>query len=165
MQARRRLVQQEQRAPRARAGQLGRQLDALRFAPGKGAGRLTQGQVAESHVKQRHELVRDRRHVAKKSRRLVNRHVEHIGDVLALIGDLERFTIVATSTTDLAFHVDVREEVHFDLDQSASLAIFAASTFDVETEPAGVVATHPRRGKLGKEFPNRSKRPGVSDGI
>src|SRR2546423_15130187 len=55
--------------------------------------------------------------------------------------------------------------MHLDLDQPAALAVLAAAAFDVETEPAGIVAAHPRRGKLTEQLADRRERAGVGDWI
>ena len=55
--------------------------------------------------------------------------------------------------------------MHLDFDQSAAFAILAASTFHIETEPAGIVSAHTRRRQLAKKFTNRSERAGVGDRI
>src|SRR5450631_3856024 len=52
VQAGRRLVEDEERAPRVALGELERKLHALRFAPGKGGRALPELDVAESHLEE-----------------------------------------------------------------------------------------------------------------
>ena len=59
-------------------------------------------------------------------------HVEDIGDALLLVPDLQGLPIVPSALADLAGHVDVRQEVHLDLDQSVALACLAPSALHVE---------------------------------
>ncbi len=58
---------------------------------------------------------------AKNSSASATRHVEHVRDVLAMIGDLERLAVVARAVADLARNVDVGQEVHLDLDLPSPL--------------------------------------------
>ena len=74
--------------------------------------------------------------------------------ILPLIGDLKGLAIVSAASADLAFHVDVREKVHFDLYESIALAVLAAPSFCVEGKTARVVSAHTRRRKVAKEVPD-----------
>jgi hypothetical protein len=67
---------------------------------------------------------------------LLDRHVEHVGDRLALELDLQRLAVVALALADVAGDVDVGQEVHLDLDDAVALAGLAAPALDVEREPA-----------------------------
>jgi hypothetical protein len=70
--------------------------------------------------------------------RVLDRHVEHVGNRVALELHFERFAVVALAAAFLARHVDVGQEVHLDLDQAIALAGFAAPALDVEAEPPGL---------------------------
>ena len=87
---------------------------------------------------------------SKNAERLLDRHVEHVGHVLALVRDLERLAVVARALADLARHVDVGQEVHLDLDLPVALARLAAPAVHVEAEPARRVAARLRLGR-GRE--------------
>src|SRR5215203_2153500 len=93
------------------------------------------------------QAARDLRHVLEELERFLDRHLEHVADVLALKPDLERLTVVALAVALLAGHVDVGKEVHLDLDLSVAATDLAAPTLDVEAEAAGLVAAGP--GLLG----------------
>ena len=67
-------------------------------------------------------------------------HVEYVGNRFALEFDLEGLGIVAFSFTLLALDIDVGQEVHLYFDESVAAAGLAASAFDIEREPAGIVA-------------------------
>ena len=101
----------------------------------------------------------------KKRERLVDRHLEHVGDVFSLVGDLERLAIVAFALADFADRVGVGQEMHLDLDQAVALAIFAAAAFDVETETPRAVTANARSRQLAEQIADRRERAGVSDGI
>jgi hypothetical protein len=68
---------------------------------------------------------------------LLDRHVQHLGDVAALVVDLQRVPVVPGALAHLARHVDVGQEVHLDLDRAVAGAVLAAAALDVEGEPTG----------------------------
>ncbi len=72
--------------------------------------------------------------------RLLDGHVEHVGDRLALEAHLERLAVVALAVALLARDVDVGQEVHLDLDLAVAAADLAAPALHVEGEAAGLVA-------------------------
>jgi hypothetical protein len=84
---------------------------------------------------------------ALKKRRLLHRHLQHLGDVLALVQDLQRLAVVALAVADVAGHVDVGQEVHLDLDHAVALAGLAAAALDVEAEAPRAVAALARLGQ------------------
>ena len=116
--------------------QLGGELDALRLAAGQGRRRLAEPDVAEADVDEGAQVPGDRGHRREEVGRLLDRHVEHLGDRLALEVHLERLAVVARAVADLARHVDVGQEVHLDLDRAVAGARLAATALDVEREPA-----------------------------
>ena len=122
-----RLVEDVERPPGAAPLQLARQLHALRLAARQRRGRLPELDVAEPHVVERLQLALDRRDVLEEVQRLLDRHVQHVGDVAALVGDLQRLAVVAGALAHLARHVDVGQEVHLDLDLAVALARLAAA--------------------------------------
>ena len=71
--------------------------------------------------------------------RLLDGHIEDLGDRLALEQDLQGLAVVALALADVAGDVDVGQEVHLDLDQPVALAGFAAAALDVEAEATGLV--------------------------
>ena len=83
--------------------------------------------------------------------RLLDRHVEHVGDALALEAHLERLAVVALAVALLARDVDVGQEVHLDLDLAVAAADLAAPALDVEAEAARLVAARARLLGLGEE--------------
>src|SRR5207248_1004225 len=83
----------------------------------------------------------------------------------SFISDFERLAIVASAMTHFALDINVRQEVHFDLNQPAALAVFAATSFDIEAETPGVIPTDARGRKLREQFPNWCECPAVSDWI
>ena len=86
-------------------------------------------------------------------------------DAVALVEDLERLAVVALAVADIAGHVDVRQEVHLDLDQAVALAGLAAAAADVEAEAPGRVAARARFGHLREQLAQRREQAGVGRGI
>ncbi len=93
--------------------------------------------------------------------RLVDGHVQHVGDVLAAEEDLQRLAVVAPSLADFAGDGDIGQEVHFDLNIAFAGAGLAAAALDVEGEAPGRVATHPRFGDGGEELAHGREGAGV----
>src|SRR5690606_22088681 len=73
--------------------------------------------------------------------------------------------IVALSVTDVAFHIDVRQEVHFDLDDTIALAGFAAPALDVEAEAPRRIAAGLGFGQLGEPVADRRESAGIGGRI
>ena len=142
-------------------GQFRRQLDALRLAAGQRGRRLAEVEVAEPDVVEQRELLGDARLGREEVHRVRHGEVEHVGDALPLVADLERLAVVAPPLADLARHVDVGEEVHLDLDEPVALARLAAPALHVEGEAPGAVAAHLRLGQLGEELADRREEPRV----
>ena len=144
VQSRRRLVEDVERLARAALGELRRELDALRLAARERRRGLPEPDVAEPDIANDLKLACDARHILKKLHRLVDRHVEHLGDGLALVMHFERLAVVARALAYLARDVDVREELHLDLEDAVAAARLTAPALDVEAEPPRLVSAHPR---------------------
>src|SRR6516225_6447785 len=150
------LIQNIKRAPGRFLGQLGCEFYALRFTTGKRRRRLPQPQITEPNIQHRIQFVRYARNISEKTRRFVHRQVEDVGDVLPLVSNLQRLTIVASPMAYFALDINVGHKMHLDLDQSAAFAIFAAAALDVKAKTSGIVATHSGGRQLRKQLPNRS---------
>ena len=133
----------------ARRRQLLRQLDALRLAAAERRRRLADLDVAEADFLQHLHLVADAGDRLEEVGRVLDRHVEHVGDRLALELHLERLAVVAGAVADVAGDVDVGQEVHLDLDQAVALARLAAAALDVEARSGRACsrAPWPRAGR------------------
>ena len=82
---------------------------------------------------------------------LLDGHVQDVGDRAALEADLQRLAVVALAVALFAGDVDVRQEVHLDLDLPVAAADLAAPALDVEAEAARLVAPRSRLLGLGEE--------------
>jgi hypothetical protein len=156
-----RLVEDVQRPPRRDLAELLRQLDPLSLAARERGRRLPELDVVEPHVVQGLEPAPELRDLGEEAQRLLDRHVEHVGDRLALEAHLEGLAVVALAAARLARHVDVRQEVHLDLDRPVALAGFAASAAHVEREASGLVAAHLRLRRERVELTNRREDVGI----
>src|SRR6202034_1406279 len=74
----------------------------------------------------------------------------------------QRLLVVPAAVADLALHVDVRHEIHFDAALAIALAGFAAAADDVEAEATGLVATLARLGQHGEQIADRREHLRVS---
>ena len=127
--------------------QLCSQLHPLGLAAGELRGGLAQLHIAKAHIPQRLQLVAQLGKGGEEVRRLVHCHVQHFGDVLALVAHLQGLPVVALALADLAGDENIRQEVHLDLQNAVAAAGLAPSAPDVEAEAARAVA--PAFGLLG----------------
>ena len=161
----RRLVEDVERAPGGAPRQLLRQLHPLRLAAGERRRLLADLDVAEADPHQRRHLLADRRHRGEERLGVLHRHVEHVGDALALEQDLQRLAVVALALAGLAGDVDVGQEVHLDLDDAVALAGLAAPALDVEAEPPRLVAARLALRQPGEPVADRAEGAGVGGGV
>ena len=136
VEARRRFVENIERAARIALRQLGGELDALALAARERRAGLAQREVAEPHLLDCTQLLVDRGDVLEKLHGHVHRHVEHVVDVAALVAHLERLAVVAVAAAGPAADIDVRKEVHLDGLDAGAAALLAAAALDVEREAA-----------------------------
>ena len=130
------------------------ELHPLGLAAGERGRRLAELHVVEPHVVQRLELVVDGRDVLEVLQRLLNVHLQHLGDRLALVADLQRLAVEAVPLAHRAGDPNVGQKVHFQLVRAVALAGLAAAAADVEAEPPRLVAAGLRLGQLRVEVAN-----------
>lgn len=107
VKARCRLIEDVEGFARLASMKLACQFDPLRFAPGKGGRRLTEAHVSKPHIEKRLQFTLDRRDVLEERKRLLDGHIQDIGDVLSPISDLKRLSIVPRAPAHLARDVDI----------------------------------------------------------
>ena len=112
--------------------QLFGELYPLRLASRKRGRLLTDLDISEADTPQRGELVAHRRYSGEEFASFLNGHRENVGDRFALERNFQRFTVVALAIADITGDINVRQEVHFDLDDTIALACLAAPAFDIE---------------------------------
>ena len=76
--------------------------------------------------------------------------------------DLERLAVVALPAAHLAGNVDIRQELHLDLDDSVALAVLAATALDVEREAARAVTAQTGFRYTGEQLADGREQANVS---
>ncbi len=160
-----RFVQQVQRPARAAFDQFAGQLDPLGLAAGQRRRRLAQLHVIQAHVVQRLQFVADLGDVLEQVQRLLDVHLQHLGDRAVLELDLQRLAVVAVAFAHRAGDPDVGQEIHFQPRRAVAFAGLATAASHVEAEPARLVAPPPRLGHLGEQVADVVEHLDVRAGI
>ena len=141
MKAGRRLIQNVNCLTGTALAQLCRQLDSLCFTAGQLGGRLAQTDIGKSHVIERLNLPVDRRNIFKKLQCLFHRHIQDIIDALALIFYLQGLTVIPFAAADLAGHINIRKEMHLNLNDTVTGAGLAPSALYIKAETAFIISS------------------------
>ena len=151
MQAGGGLVQDVDRVASGHARKFLGQFDALGFAARECGSALSQLDIPQTDVDQGLEPTLDLGDVAKVLQRLIHVHVQDIGNVLALVANLEGFAVEAGALAQVAAHPNVGQKVHLYLFLTVPLAGLATPTFDIEAKPSRLVAACLGFWYLGKD--------------
>ena len=116
-----------------------RQLQSLGLAAGKRRDRLARAEIVQSDIEHRPEPCLNLGAIAKEPKRLAHGQVEHLGDVLAAVGDLEDFRPVRACPALGAADHHIGKKLHVDREKAVPLTGIAAAPLDVEAESARVV--------------------------
>ena len=165
MQPRRGFVKDIKGTARIAFGQFARQLDTLALAARQRGTRLSQLEIAESHLLNRTQFRIDTGDMLKKFDGHVHGHVEHVVDAFPLVFHFERLPVVTFPAARLARHVNIRQEVHFNRLYSSSLALFAASPLHIEGETSRLETACLRIGSGLEEFAYITENIGVGGRI
>ena len=141
MESCRRLIQDVDRLSRGASRKLRCKLDPLCFSPGQLCGRLAQFNIGKSHVIQRLDLTPDGRNILKEGKRLFHSHIQHIIDVLSFIIYIQCFPVVSFATANLARYINIRQEIHLDLQDPVTGTGLTAPAFDVKRKSSLLVAS------------------------
>ncbi len=95
------------------------------------------------------------------SHRLAARHVQHVGDRLAVDSGRPASRVVALAAAGVALDPHVGQEVHLDAQLAVALALLAAAAGHVEAEPPRRVAAQLRLGQLGEQRADQVEHAGV----
>ena len=147
------------------AGELRRELDALRLAAGKRRGGLAKMDVSEADVAERFKSRFDFRNRVEDVTGLVDGQFEDFIDVEAFVADVQSLMVVALPMALLTRHIDVRKELHFNLLDTVAVALLATAALYVEGETAGAVAADLRVWRHGENLADRVEKPRVGGGI
>ena len=108
-------------------------------------------------------------HRIEKLKRRLNGHVQHLGNVFALVQNFQSFAVVTLAVADIARHIHVGQEVHFHFHHAVALTSLAASaavrSADVKAKATGAIAAFARYGYLGHEVAYVREHAGVSSGV
>src|SRR5580704_16931226 len=141
--------------------QFGGQLDPLCFAAGQGGRGLAEADVPQADIGQGGQVAVDGRDGGEEAGGFLDRHVQHVGDGLALVVHGQGVGVVPGAVADLARDVHVGQELHLDLEGAIARAGLAAAAFDVEGEPAGLVAADLGLGGGREQLPDVVEHAGV----
>ena len=126
---------------------------------------MSQLHVAKPHIHQGAQTVSSLGNGGEHIRRLFHRHLQHIGDGVPLVGDLQRLPIEASALADVALHVDVRQEVHLDHIHALATAGLTPTTLDVEAELPHLITTGLGLHRCGEHLTDRIEGSGVRGGV
>ena len=135
-------------------GQFGSQLDPLGLAAGELRGGLAQLHVSQAHVLEGLELVAEPGQGGEELHPLVHGHLQHLGDIFALVAHLQGLPVVPLALAHLAGDVDVGQKVHFNFQQAIPGTGLAPSAPGVEGEAARAVAPALGVGGGGEQVPD-----------
>ena len=113
---------------------------------------MTNRQVIEAHIVERLEFGFDFWEILEKTKSFFDRHVEHFGNRLVAILDLECLPVEPLPLADRTRYPDIGQEVHFQFVGAIALAGGTPSRFDIEAEPSRCVAAFFGIGKLCVKF-------------
>src|ERR1700730_11234241 len=112
--------------------QLGGELDALCLAAGEFGSRLAEPQVAEANLPDNIERTPHVGFVGKEFVGCIDRHSQHIGDVLVAICYVQSFCVVSRSMACGAGGIHAGKEEQLDHHPAFALAVMAAAFGNVE---------------------------------
>ena len=161
MQPRGRLVQNIQGFSRAAPCQLAGQLHTLCFTAGQLGRRLSQFDIAKAHFFQGFQMTVNGRNIPEELQRLTDAHIQYIENALILIFHFQSFPVVPASLADLARNIDIRQEMHLDLDNPVAAAGFAPAAFYIEAEAPLLIAPQLGFRKARKQIPDKGKHAGI----
>ena len=72
--------------------------------------------------------------ILKKFQRFLYVHIQHIGNIFPSVTNLQCFPVITLTFTLIAYHIHIRQKMHFNFPRALALTGFAAAPFDVEAE-------------------------------
>jgi hypothetical protein len=97
-------------------------------------------------------------HLAEKGEGLVYGHIQYLRDVFALVAHIQGFSVIPFASTHVAGDIDIRQKVHFDLDDPIAATGLAPASLYVEAEASRLEASDLGIGGPGKEVPDVGKQ-------
>ena len=127
-----RLVEYVKRLACVALAQFGSQFHTLAFTSRQRCRGLSELDISQSYVLYGLYLLQYGRHILEELYRLVDGHIQHVGNALALIAHLKRLAVVAFAVTYLARNHHIGQEVHLYGFVTVALARLAATALHVE---------------------------------
>ena len=165
MQSCGRLIQDIDGPAGTSSGKLRGQLDTLCLTTGQGSGRLSQLYIGKSHIIQGLDLSADKRYIFEERQCFFHRHIQHIKNTLAFVFYIQCLTVVSLTAADLTGHIDIRQEMHLDLDDTIATAGFTSSALDIEAESSLAVTLGLCVRRRSKQIADQIKYSGISSGV
>ena len=125
--------------------ELARDLHALRLTTTERRRRLSESQIAESHLLQLPERGGETIFAGEQACRCINGHLEHVGDVLAPHLHFQHVGLEAFAVARFARHEHIGHEDHFHFDVAGAFARFATAARHVEAERRGRISALTRQ--------------------
>ena len=126
---------------------------------------MSQTDITETDIIQGLQFIFDFGNVAEKFQGFFHRHIQDIGDILALVLHFEGFAVITLAATNFAGHIDIGQEMHFNFDDSVTAAFFTATPLDIKTEPAFLITPSLGFRGFGKKIPDQIKHAGIGGRI
>ncbi len=121
--------------------------------------------VAEADLLQQGQLVHHVRKGRELAERMVDRHIQHVGDAITLELHLQGLAVEALAVADITRHIDIGQELHLDAQLTLALAGLAAPAMHVEGETPGLVAAHLAFRQLGEQLADLVEHAGIGPGV
>ena len=142
----------------------GDKLDALRLTTAQRWTGLAEREVAEAHVLQELQWVRDGGHRRKEIHRFIDFHLQHISDAFAAPCHSQRLGVEARAVADLARHLHVGQKAHADGAHALAFARRAAAFAGVEAETPWAIASRLGFQRVGKQLAHGVPKADVGGG-
>ncbi len=165
VQTGRRLVKDIDGLARVALGQLAGQFHTLALSTRKCARGLPQLDVAQAHILQHLDLAQYRRLGIKELHRLVDGHIEHVGNRLTLELHFQRLAVVSLATTFLTGHEHVGQEIHLHRLVAIAVALLATAATRVEREAPGLVGSDLGFGQVDEQGADVGEHASIGRGI
>ncbi len=131
----------------------------------KGGGWLSQGHITKAHILDGLELALNFGNVFEKFYRIIDRHVQDLSDIFLLVVDFQGFTVIAGAMANFAGNIDIRQEVHLNLDDAITATCLTAAALDIKGETTLLIAPNLGFIGLGKEVADIIKDPCIGGWI
>ena len=141
------------------------ELYALRFTTRKRRGRLPQADITTANILQCLQLAADARERFKVLQRAVHGHVQDVRDAFVLETHLQRFVVIPAASADLAWNVNIRQELHFNPELAFPTAGFTATTLDVERKTPFIVSAQFRVWQAGEQIADHVEHARIGSGV